>query len=148
VDGNAVTALGKYAFGSGVKSVAISESVTDIDMDAFASCDSLRTVYCERGSAADNALLYPNGVKLVYNGEAVITYGDADSDNILTASDAAYVLQKVLNSQSEMPIESQTQDWMTYVDVDKDNILTASDAAYILQKVLNGNSKMPVETDN
>jgi uncharacterized repeat protein (TIGR02543 family) len=75
-------------------------------------------------------------------------YGDADNDGILTASDAAYVLQRVLNSNSELPIANATENWMRYTDVDADNILTASDAAYILQKVLNGNSEFPIEATN
>jgi hypothetical protein len=75
-------------------------------------------------------------------------YGDADNDGILTASDAAYVLQRVLNSNSELPIANATENWMCCIDVDADDILTASDAAYILQKVLDGNSEFPIEVTN
>lgn len=72
-------------------------------------------------------------------------YGDADADKTLTASDAAAVLQKVLNENTSLPIEASVSNFMTIVDVDADSSLTAADAAVIMQKVLNEGFVMPIE---
>ena len=72
-------------------------------------------------------------------------FGDADADNVVTASDAAFVLQKTLVGSIEMPIQKKTNDWMKYIDVDCDNAITASDAAFILQKTLVGTLELPAE---
>lgn len=71
--------------------------------------------------------------------------GDVDNSGILTANDAAIVLQKVLNNSYKMPIENIGDNYMDYADVDCDGILTSADAAMVLQKVLNSGYKMPVE---
>ena len=55
------------------------------------------------------------------------------------------VLQKVLTSSFELPIESVTDDYMLVVDVDKNNELNAADSALILQKVLISSFTMPCE---
>ena len=75
-------------------------------------------------------------------------FGDADGDNVITASDAAFVLQKTLVSTFELPIEKKTEDWLKYTDVDCDNFVTASDAAFILQKTLVSTFELPAETKN
>lgn len=72
-------------------------------------------------------------------------YGDADSDNILTASDAALILKKVLMRDYPLAIENKIDNYMKFLDVDKDNILTAVDCAIVLQKALNSDYKMPCE---
>lgn len=72
----------------------------------------------------------------IINGKEPLTVGDPDGDGIITASDAAYVLQKTLMDTFELPIESRTDDWFKYIDVDHDKIITANDALFILQKAL------------
>ena len=72
-------------------------------------------------------------------------YGDADSDNILTDSDAALILKKVLMRDYPLAIENKIDNYMKFLDVDKDNILTAVDCAIVLQKALNSDYKMPCE---
>ena len=72
-------------------------------------------------------------------------YGDADADGTLTASDAATVLQKVLDNAYAMGIEAKAADYMPWVDVDSDGNLMASDAAMILQKVLDSTFELPCE---
>ena len=74
-----------------------------------------------------------------------LMYGDANADNILTAADAAMILQKVLKNSYQMPVEELTSSWMDYTDVTNDDVLTAADAATVLQKVLKNSYKMPVE---
>ncbi|MBQ9518904.1 MAG: hypothetical protein IJR59_03295 [Firmicutes bacterium] len=56
------------------------------------------------------------------------TFGDADLDNTVTASDAALVLQFALT-----PDIGVDQDFESRCDVDHDNAITATDAAMILQ---------------
>lgn len=70
-----------------------------------------------------------------------VVYGDADNDGIVTASDAAICLAKVLNSDYSI----STPNFDTVVNVDGDSSLTASDAAIILAKVLNSDYKFAVE---
>ena len=72
-------------------------------------------------------------------------FGDADGDNVVTASDAAFVLQKTLVSTFELPIEKKTNEWLKYADVDCDSYITASDAAFILQKTLVSTFELPAE---
>gem|GEM_PF-2755423 len=66
--------------------------------------------------------------------------GDTDLDGILTASDAATVMQRVLNEDAKMPIEN-TRSYMYIADADGDEMLTAADAALVLQKVLDSGVK-------
>ncbi len=75
----------------------------------------------------------------------MFTYGDANNDGDLNAADSSMVLQKVLTSSFELPIESVTDDYMLVVDVDKNNELNAADSALILQKVLISSFTMPCE---
>ncbi len=72
-------------------------------------------------------------------------YGAANAENSLSASDAAMILQKVLDEKTVMPIEKKTNDYFKYVDVDGDKQLTASDASLVMQKVLDERVKFPVE---
>lgn len=119
-------------------------SIKGIKPDAFKDCVNLARVYCIKGSPADNKALYPANVEIIYTDNTYIL-GDADADNAMTASDAAVILQKVLNGAYKMPIETKTGDFMRYVDADADKLLTASDAAYVLQKVLNDSFVLPAE---
>lgn len=62
--------------------------------------------------------------------------GDADSNGIISAADAAFVLTKVLNTDFTLPVESNAN-YMDIVDLTQDNSLSAADAAQILNLVLN-----------
>jgi hypothetical protein len=147
-DGNGDTlGSGQYVKGDTVTLIALSDD--DYRFAGWYANDnllSLRSVY--NFIAKEDINVTALFVKAQEADDDTFLYGDADNDGILTASDAAYVLQRVLNSNSELPIANATENWMRYTDVDADNILTASDAAYILQKVLNGNSEFPIEATN
>ena len=82
----------------------------------------------------------------VYDNYLKSQYGDADKNNVLTAADAATILQKVLDSSFQMPVEETREDYMSVIDVDDNGVLTAADAGIVLQKVLNSLFLMPVET--
>lgn len=73
------------------------------------------------------------------NPDEKIVVGDANNDGKVTASDSADVLQKVLDSSYEMPLESISKDYYSlYLDLDSNGILTAADASEVLNIVLNG----------
>ena len=63
--------------------------------------------------------------------------GDVNNDGVITVADAVCVLQKVLDSKFELPIQDVNSDYMWFADVDNNRILTAADASMILQKALN-----------
>ena len=88
-----------------------------------------------------------NMISVVTFGEGNTRYvfGDADADGVVTASDSASILQKVLTGKYKLPLEKKTDVWMLYADVDNDGHLTAADASTVLQKVLVSSYKMPVE---
>ncbi len=69
---------------------------------------------------------------------AKYSLGDADIDNVITATDATNVLQKALINTFELPIEKETDNWLQYVDVDGDTKISANDAALIFRKALLG----------
>ncbi|MBQ8941668.1 MAG: hypothetical protein IJ062_07495 [Firmicutes bacterium] len=72
-------------------------------------------------------------------------YGDADNDKQITASDAAFVMQRVLAEEAVIPLQNETENWKKYVDVDGDTFITADDAAKILQKSLTDTYVFPEE---
>lgn len=74
-----------------------------------------------------------------------MTLGDADNDSILTANDAAALLQKVLDFSYILPVENKHADYRKYIDTDNSGALTSNDSANIMQKVLKSNYKMPAE---
>lgn len=74
-----------------------------------------------------------------------LLYGDVNTDNRITADDAATILQKTLNSSYRMSVQDKTDNWMKYADVSADGLISADDAATILQKTLNSAYKMPAE---
>ncbi len=71
-------------------------------------------------------------------------FGDVDGNGILTATDSAFILAKVINN-TVMPIENITNDYMRYADVDNDQKLTTNDAVIVLKKVLDKSYTMPCE---
>ena len=81
--------------------------------------------------------VYADSIILDYT-DTSIQYGDVDGDEVITANDAAYIMQHVL-----MPILDEVA--INKADVDGDGVITAGDAAYSLQKALNGSFIMPVE---
>jgi hypothetical protein len=58
--------------------------------------------------------------------------GDADCDGIVTANDAALVLEKSLNSDFELKVEKYSN-YMDFIDMDGNNIIDANDAVQILE---------------
>ena len=114
-----------------------------IDEERISSPD-FNSAYLMRNNSSD-IIFYDNFTLTALDNERFVI-GDADADGVLTASDSAEVLQKVLVGSYKMPIESKTDDYLYYVDTDADGVLTASDSAVILQKVLVGTYKMPAES--
>jgi hypothetical protein len=134
-----VETIADYAFYNctNVKSITIPASVTEITSWTSLNC-SAETVYVYKGSAADNASLYKKSTTIVYLSEPTASYivGDVNADGIIGASDAAYVLQKVLSNSFTLPCEKAVADYMTVADVNNDGMLTSQDSAAILQKTL------------
>ncbi len=75
------------------------------------------------------------------NNTADLIVGDADTNNTITANDAAIILAKVLDKNKSMPIEEKLSGYMKYVDVDGDGAITAKDAAMVFQKALDDSFK-------
>jgi uncharacterized protein YkwD len=71
-----------------------------------------------------------------------LIYGDADGDNALNASDAAYILSYTLDNSYQIDGFS-----LDKLDVDRDGSITASDAACILSKVLDSDYVLPAEDE-
>ena len=67
--------------------------------------------------------------------------GDVDMDGNVTASDAAILMQRVMNEKATMPIEV-VNSYMYIADADGDGELTASDSAEVMQKTLNSRVKL------
>lgn len=82
---------------------------------------------------------------LPVNSEKIYVYGDADGDSIVSATDSAVVLQKVLNDSYTVPLAEKTADYFKYIDVNCSDKLEAADSAIILQKVLNNSFIMDCE---
>ena len=120
---------------------------TEIRGSAFINCGNI-TIYCHENSKAE-AYAKKHNINYVImpTVEQGIVYGDADADGILTASDAAAIMQKVLRQSWKMNVETvYPNDYMKYVDVDNSGTMDASDAAYVMQKVIRPNYYMPAET--
>lgn len=64
-------------------------------------------------------------------------YGDADANGIISANDAAMILNKVLDNTFIADLEKKLDNAFEYLDVNSDNTLTAGDAAAVLSKALN-----------
>ena len=77
----------------------------------------------------------------VYAADGVM-YGDADGSGIITANDAAVILNAV-----RMGTEASEEDIINNYDVDFSGILTANDASTVLYKVLNNDYALPVEIE-
>ncbi|MBR1442173.1 MAG: hypothetical protein IJ583_01415, partial [Firmicutes bacterium] len=58
-------------------------------------------------------------------------YGDSDCDGIVSEKDMEYMMKKVLDPKSKMPIEYKINNYMVYFDIDGDGKLTANDVAFI-----------------
>ena len=71
--------------------------------------------------------------------------GDVDCDDAITASDAAFILQKALISTFELPSDNKASNPLDISDVDCDGAITASDAAFVLQKALISTFELPAE---
>jgi hypothetical protein len=87
----------------------------------------------------------PLSFKVLVDDKEVILYGDANADGVVTAGDAAMVIQRIVDDEFEMPICSKTEDWEKYLDVDASGRLTSNDAAYILKKFVEQGIKFPAE---
>lgn len=86
--------------------------------------------------------LYVNLVPETPSTETGTLYGDADGNGILSANDAAVILNAVI-----MGAEASEEDIINNYDVDFSGILTANDASTLLYKVLNNGYTMPVEVE-
>lgn len=73
--------------------------------------------------------------------EYVGVWGDADESKVLTATDAAMILSRTLNSA----YNGISENALYYCDVDGNGSITSNDAALVLQKVLVGSTVFPVE---
>ncbi len=166
---NSVTTIEIYAFTkcNNLTSLTIPASVHSLGSSSFEN-SGLKEVYCYKGSNADNINFYPNGVKLIYidsdqtesttenptepttetpspEPATTFTYGDANGDGIITAADAAMILEKSLNLDFITEIERNTTDYKKYLDVNRDDKIDANDAAIVLQKSLNFDFEMACE---
>lgn len=144
--------IGNYAFWdcNSLTSVTIPDSVTSIGAHTFDNCNNLKTVYCYKNSTADNISLYPDGTAIVYLGggttETDSIIGDPNNDGVVSASDAADVLQKALNPNFKTACENIFPNtYFDLLDVNGDGTITATDAAYVLQKALNSSFKLAGE---
>lgn len=70
-----------------------------------------------------------------------INYGDVDDDGVVTATDAAFVMQYVLDNQTSVI----TADMLQRAKVCGDDNVTSSDASEILQKALNSSFSYSVD---
>lgn len=80
-------------------------------------------------------------------GTVKFIFGGACAEKNLSATDAAAILQKVLNSSFKTPIEKYTDDYVFYLDVDRSGSVDSPDAMMVLQKVLVGTYKFKAETE-
>jgi hypothetical protein len=78
-------------------------------------------------------------------GNSTVLFGDANNDKLLSASDAATILQKVLDNSFTTGLEKAGLDYMKYLDVDCNEKLTSADSAVVLEKTLNNSYEMPAE---
>lgn len=108
----------------------------EMDMDAYA----------KRYSLTDKAPAEILNYYLEKGGNAKpFVKGDSDDDGVVTAEDAAQLLQNILDESYATGMHKHNSDYMDYIDVDKDGFLTAGDAAIIMQKAIDNGYKMPVE---
>ena len=85
---DSLTSIGDdaFVFCTGLTRVKIPKSITTMGTSVFFDCSSLKTVYCYKGSAADNARLYDVAAELVY-------IGDVNNDKSVDNIDAAIILE-------------------------------------------------------
>ncbi len=148
IDGVEISGISENAFADclSFESISIPSTVKTISKNTFANCASLKSVTCEKGSAADNTQLYPTTTEITYtDSETTFAYGDATGDGVITAADAAMILEKSLNLDFATDIEKKTPDYVKYIDVTGDGKIDANDAAIVLQKSLNLDFVMPCE---
>lgn len=143
-----------------LREITVPESINEIKDFAFINCPNLEKVtflgnpasigmelcyggsnpifYVRRGSFIE---MYAKkvGYETIYIGSPVYLYGDANGDNIVTASDASEIIQKVLDASYETKIPA------SILDVNLDNSITAEDASQVMQKTLNNSYLMPCE---
>ncbi len=149
IGGTQISGISENTFANvlSLESISIPNTVKTIGKNTFANCKLLKNITCEKGSAADNTQLYPTAAEITYTEQGnTFTYGDATGDGIITANDAAMILQKSLNLDFITDIEKNTSDYKKYLDVNGDDKIDANDAALVLQKSLNFDFKMPCET--
>ena len=118
--------------------------------DAVGSEDEDNFVYYINGKAIFGRTytlteFEPEILNITVTRKPSILPGDVDCDGSITASDAAFVLQKALISTFEMPSDKKVSNPLDVSDVDCDGTITASDAAFILQKALVSTFELPAE---
>ena len=164
IEGNNIESSALLSFdGTGSDSIIIDSS--DVNDITFAANDNNKisietdentsssiikideSVQTDEQKVVGSAYVDFSGNKLSIDDTITAIYGDADGNGVLTATDAAQVLQKVLNDSYETGIELKGIDYIKYLDVNADSIVSASDAAYVLQKVLSSSLKFPCEVE-
>ena len=144
-----VTIKGKLTIPEGVTVTRNGVQLTEKD---YVIGGDLLIISVEK-SAGESKYLYANGTEVesgsTYtvpeNENVVITlitapdlYGDVNYDEMITANDAAMVLQHALTPTFDEKTKKKA-------DVNADSIISASDAAMILQKALDNTFVFPVE---
>ncbi|GEM_PF-4210059 len=105
-----VITIGSYVFEdcSSLTNITIPKAVTSISYGAFAYCDNMEKVYCYKGSVADDASLYNEGVTIVYIGE-----GETETTSDYSIEDG----KLSINDNAVMSdYDTQNSPWSDYKD--------------------------------
>ncbi|MCD8157713.1 MAG: leucine-rich repeat domain-containing protein [Clostridiales bacterium] len=99
-----VTSVGSYAFYHcyDLNSISIPSSVTSVGTSAFTDTNSYETVYCSRGSTADDTSLYPEGATIVY-------FEDMPSTETTTETTTESTTETTTKAAAETTTETTTK---------------------------------------
>jgi hypothetical protein len=114
-----------------------SKATFKVDSSLLNNEEALSVLHIATSISSDDALYSNDSLGFILmQTDNLHIYGDANNDGNVTGSDAAYILQKVLDDSFELELEKLTTDYLKYTDVNADGILTSIDASMVLQKVL------------
>jgi len=138
--GDYVNEIAPYAFSEAkrIKDIYFKNCDVSAGIWSFGMAPEI-TLHCPEDSVIGE---YAKSVGVPYLDRKI---GDANDDGELTAADSAVILQKVLNSSYEAPIEKRTSFYKIYLDTNGDRDITAGDSALVMQKVLNPSTQMANE---